>query len=116
MNINEIEAAIENGSIGDDCLGKRLYLAVNAEMVDYLVCTHHAMSEALEKAEDTVAALMELAEKTALSVAMLQERLEEGATIEFQDKDWCLFADDGNDICSGTTISKMLDNLLHVIC
>lgn len=46
----------------------------------------------------------------------LQERLEKGATIIFQDNRWNLFDKQGNGICSGKTIQQMLLNLIFVDC
>ena len=37
MNLELIEKAIADSDLGEDCLGNRLYLDVNSEMVDWLI-------------------------------------------------------------------------------
>ena len=43
---------------------------------------------------------------------ILTEKLLAGARIDYQDYEWHLFANDGNGIAHGKTISKMLENLI----
>ena len=37
MNLELIEKAIVDSDLGEDCLGNRLYLDVNSEMVDWML-------------------------------------------------------------------------------
>ena len=46
----------------------------------------------------------------------LQERLEAGSRIAFQDGRWCLFDGEGEWVCSGRSIRAMLVNLIFVDC
>lgn len=115
MDIKIIEKAIEDSDLGEDCQGNRVYLEVNSYMVDWLASEVNCLRKELATAEKAVAELMELSDKTTLSIDLLQSRLEDGAIIEFQNKDWCLFEENGEGICSGRTISKMLNDLLSVV-
>ena len=46
----------------------------------------------------------------------LQDRLEAGARIEFQNSKWHLFDSDGEQVCYGDSIREMLVNLIMVDC
>ena len=50
------------------------------------------------------------------SLDRLQERLEAGAKIVFQDGKWWLFDKDSEAICYGNSIREMLINLIFVDC
>lgn len=63
-----------------------------------------------------VSALCRAVETAVPALDLLQARLEQGATIAFQDGRWGLFNTDGDGICSGRTIRQMLMNLIFIDC
>ena len=63
-----------------------------------------------------VSMLCDAVENAIPALDRLQDRLEQGAKIVFQDDRWCLFQKDGEFICSGETIREMLMNLIFVDC
>jgi len=50
------------------------------------------------------------------SLDILETRLEQGCTIEKQSGKWWLFDKDGEGVCSGYTIRKMLIELIFTDC
>ena len=63
-----------------------------------------------------VSMLCDAVENAIPSLDRLQDRLEAGSKISFQDSRWCLFDKEGEWICSGESIRQMLVNLIFVDC
>lgn len=63
-----------------------------------------------------ISALCKAIEESIPSLDILQTRLEQGAEIIYQDGQWILFDKDGECVCLGKTIRKMLMNLIFVDC
>jgi len=98
--------------------------STNSEASDYerLVSSlnHHYGQMSPHIAERKTGQLIKQAayalENAVPALDLLQARLENYATIEYQDWEWHLFDRDGEGICSGKTIREMVLNLIFTDC
>lgn len=54
MNLELIEKAIVDSDLGEDCLGNRLYLDVNSEMVDWMLAEIKKLQIELQDASNAI--------------------------------------------------------------
>lgn len=54
MNLEIIEKVIVDSALGEDCLGNRLYLNVNSEMVDWMLAEIKRLQIELQYADNAI--------------------------------------------------------------